>query len=254
MRQYGRPRVDDPDRLARVTALGVDETAFLAANSTHHPVFVTGVVDLARPRLLDASSDAAAGLCPGVSAGQGDRSYTADALSAASPPNRRSSMSRLSRVAISVPLALAATGLTAAPAFAHGNYHNVEVSGSMYLVDDESWGSDETGWHSFTGAATVGNWITQNSYSTNHCVGGEVRGDLRVTVDDSAQYPGWVLATVDAKLYEGTSCSTGDLDGHRRYSRWVAAGGSENFTFRVNNTDEGGDYIDFNFNVRNHTH
>ena len=163
-------------------------------------------------------------------------------------------MSRLSTFAVGLPVAVLATGLTAAPAFAHGNYHNVEVSGSLYLVDDESWGSNETGWHSFTGAVTVGDWITQNSYSTNGCVGGEVRGELRVTVDDSAQYPGWVLAHVDARLYEGTSCGTGDLDGHRAFSRWVAAGASEHFQFRVHNDDEGGDFVDFNFNVRNHTH
>jgi len=41
-----------------VSALGVDETAFLAANGAHHTVFVTGIVDLSlrphRPaRLLD---------------------------------------------------------------------------------------------------------------------------------------------------------------------------------------------------------
>jgi len=50
---YGRPLVDDPDRLAGVARLGVDETAFLAANGAHHTVFVTGIVDLAGPRLLD---------------------------------------------------------------------------------------------------------------------------------------------------------------------------------------------------------
>jgi len=41
-----------------VSALGVDETAFLAANGAHHTVFVTGIVDLSRrphrpARLLD---------------------------------------------------------------------------------------------------------------------------------------------------------------------------------------------------------
>jgi len=29
---YGRPLIDDPDRLAGVCRIGVDETAFLAAN------------------------------------------------------------------------------------------------------------------------------------------------------------------------------------------------------------------------------
>jgi transposase len=53
VRDYGRPRVDDPHRLEGVAALGVDETAFLAANGRHHTMFVTGIVDLHAPRLLD---------------------------------------------------------------------------------------------------------------------------------------------------------------------------------------------------------
>lgn len=56
--EYGRPLVDEVDRLAAVSAIGVDETAFLAANATHHTVFVTGIVDVRPgpgrgPRLLD---------------------------------------------------------------------------------------------------------------------------------------------------------------------------------------------------------
>ena len=53
VREYGTPLVDDPARLAGVDALGVDETAFLAANHEHHTLFVTGIVDVRSPRLLD---------------------------------------------------------------------------------------------------------------------------------------------------------------------------------------------------------
>lgn len=53
VREHGQPLIDDPARLDQVTAFGVDETAFLAATSTHATLFVTGMVDLARPRLLD---------------------------------------------------------------------------------------------------------------------------------------------------------------------------------------------------------
>jgi transposase len=55
VREYGFPLVDDPDRLDGVRQLGVDETAFLAANARHSTIFVTGVVDLSGPtaRLLD---------------------------------------------------------------------------------------------------------------------------------------------------------------------------------------------------------
>lgn len=62
VRDHGRPLIDDPVRLDAVTAVGVDETAFLAATGRRHTEFVTGIVDLtgrraggpSRPaRLLD---------------------------------------------------------------------------------------------------------------------------------------------------------------------------------------------------------
>lgn len=58
VRDHGPPLVEDPLRLADVTALGVDETAFLAANRRHATTFVTGIVDLSgAPRLLDVVLD-----------------------------------------------------------------------------------------------------------------------------------------------------------------------------------------------------
>ena len=56
VREHGRPLVDDPYRLLGITALGVDETAFLRANARRHTQFVTGLVDLrpgGRARLVD---------------------------------------------------------------------------------------------------------------------------------------------------------------------------------------------------------
>jgi transposase len=64
VRDYGAPLVDDPARLAGVTALGVDETTFLHARPGRRTVQVTGFVDLERARLLDVvvgRSGAAAG-------------------------------------------------------------------------------------------------------------------------------------------------------------------------------------------------
>lgn len=57
--EYGTPLVDDPDRLAGVSALGVDETAFQAANARRGTRFVTGIVDLSggTARLLDVIDD-----------------------------------------------------------------------------------------------------------------------------------------------------------------------------------------------------
>jgi transposase len=53
----GQELVDDPTRLEGVTALGVDETAWLAANRRHHTLYVSGLVDTATGRLLDVVPD-----------------------------------------------------------------------------------------------------------------------------------------------------------------------------------------------------
>jgi transposase len=53
VRDHGRPRVDHLSRLGAPAALGVDETAFLAATPTHPTLLVTGFVDLDRHRLID---------------------------------------------------------------------------------------------------------------------------------------------------------------------------------------------------------
>jgi transposase len=49
VREYGTPLVDDPARLAGVAAVGVDETAFLAAGPCSSTQFVTGIVALPGP-------------------------------------------------------------------------------------------------------------------------------------------------------------------------------------------------------------
>lgn len=50
---YGRPLVDNPDRIGPVDALGLDEHRMLAARRTGPTVFVTGFVDLRTGQLLD---------------------------------------------------------------------------------------------------------------------------------------------------------------------------------------------------------
>jgi transposase len=50
---HGRPLVDDPRRVGRVRALGVDEHSFLAATREHHTIFATALVDLDRRQVID---------------------------------------------------------------------------------------------------------------------------------------------------------------------------------------------------------
>jgi transposase len=51
--EHGTPLVDDPNRVGRVRALGVDETSFLAATPTSATQYVTSLVDLDRHTLID---------------------------------------------------------------------------------------------------------------------------------------------------------------------------------------------------------
>ena len=53
VRDHGRPRVDHLSRLRLPSAIGLDETSFLAANATHPTLLVSGLVDLDRNRLID---------------------------------------------------------------------------------------------------------------------------------------------------------------------------------------------------------
>jgi transposase len=50
---HGRPLVDDPGRVRRVRALGVDEHSFLAATREHRTIFATALVDLDRRAVID---------------------------------------------------------------------------------------------------------------------------------------------------------------------------------------------------------
>jgi transposase len=51
--EHGEPLVNAPGRVGPVTTLGVDETAFLAANRKHPTLYATGLVDLDDHKIID---------------------------------------------------------------------------------------------------------------------------------------------------------------------------------------------------------
>jgi transposase len=53
VREHGEPLVEDPDRIADVADLGIDETSWLAATPEHPSLWATGLVDTAQGVLLD---------------------------------------------------------------------------------------------------------------------------------------------------------------------------------------------------------
>jgi transposase len=50
---HGRPLIDDPKRVGRVRALGVDEHSFLSATRDHHTIYATSLCDLDRRIVID---------------------------------------------------------------------------------------------------------------------------------------------------------------------------------------------------------
>ncbi len=177
--------------------------------------------------------------------------------------------------------ALAVTCLVAAaPCIASAEARTAEISGSVAMLDDES-GRDTRVTEAFadstealdtpflTGVDLAGRHCASGRGHSicpfgglfvpvyrlgdddSPCAGGEVRVRLTVTARTFLHSPGWILADVDARLYEGIDCDTGDLDGRRRYQVWIVPHGAATLNFRVRNTDEGGDYADFRFTIRN---
>ena len=55
VREHGEPRVDDPERVGTVRALGVDETTWLSATKDHPTLFATGLVDLHAKVVIDVA-------------------------------------------------------------------------------------------------------------------------------------------------------------------------------------------------------
>jgi transposase len=53
VRRHGEPLVEDPSRVGPTDALGIDETAFLKAKARHPTQYVTGIVDLNGPAIVD---------------------------------------------------------------------------------------------------------------------------------------------------------------------------------------------------------
>lgn len=50
---HGAPLVDDPKRVGKVSALGIDETSFLKATKSHPTLYATGLVDLDHRIVID---------------------------------------------------------------------------------------------------------------------------------------------------------------------------------------------------------
>lgn len=153
-------------------------------------------------------------------------------------------LAKLGATVVAGSLVFGLMNLSAAPAQA-SNAALASFSGSMHIVDHENFGSNETG------TITFGPISERNvPFIRSGCVGKEVKGWVRVDSVGSAA-GGWLRVKIEGRLYEGDTCGTNDLDGSGTRFVWLRPGATTTHNFRVNNTDEGGDYIDFKLAMRN---
>jgi len=127
----------------------------------------------------------------------------------------------------------------------------ITVAGHMSITDDE-WGNDEhaTRDHEFL-PYTIGEPASNHAtLAWTEGMGGEVRIEVTCTMtyllaSDAVRF------NCNAKLYEGTSESSNDLDGQVNVVKTVGRNRNEDIEIKVRNTDEGGDHAEIRLHVTN---
>jgi hypothetical protein len=123
------------------------------------------------------------------------------------------------------------------------------ASAKIFGVDDETFGSDEYGRAEYTREIVLADSQPQNVLHMECRWGGECRVELDLT--GQMMDNGDVRISGNALLYEGTSESTGDLDGRTDFTALVPRGKTVSSSQTVKNTDEGGDYANITITFNN---
>jgi hypothetical protein len=127
----------------------------------------------------------------------------------------------------------------------------IVVSADMFVEDHESFGSNETVRRQQTNAGIISTLgLAQTIMNFEVRMGGEIRVEFAVTAS-LMDNNGNAMIDGEIKLFEGTSESTGDLDGVRQFQLYVPAGAVVNHFVRVNNDDEGDDYATVRLTITN---
>ena len=126
----------------------------------------------------------------------------------------------------------------------------VVASGHMDITDDETFGSNEHGTADGQDQGFVSFGQPSTALKLIGKAGGEVRVELEVTA--SATIEGDVQISGAAKLFEGTSEETHELNGTTDINFTVPRDNFIQRNFTVRNTDEGGDFADIRLTVSNH--
>lgn len=129
--------------------------------------------------------------------------------------------------------------------------HKVTAKIHIFAVDDEWWPQDP---ETKTKVAVLSGTLTtaEPAISMGRVTLG-VGGELRIEVDvyATALAYGKILIEGEARLYEGTSEKSQDLDGRKKFELVVEKNTSRSHSIRVKNVDEGGDYADVSMRFNN---
>lgn len=118
-------------------------------------------------------------------------------------------------------------------AFGPETNRNIRAFGSMVTVDDE-WGSDEHDTDTFDATRVITPIQGTGEFFFVQRMGGEIRVELKIT---AVWFTSHAAVTVDAKLFEGTSENTSDLDASRIVNVNVNHGGSNVVAFQLLNSE-----------------
>lgn len=125
-----------------------------------------------------------------------------------------------------------------APAFAQQKALDVIISGNIKIVDDETIG-EEVGYLTIDNEIQIDPGSTATLFDGNQCVGGEVRVEINIVADYSD--PSQPLQiTGKGELYEGTSCSTDELNATQPISTQLSPPGDATIVIDLLNTENNG--------------
>jgi hypothetical protein len=107
---------------------------------------------------------------------------------------------------------LVAGATTPAAATPIRDVNDIEITGTMHLVDDERRRDDIDDYPLRRTTFRLVDLISEHQVGFSQCHGGEIRGELHVTVSRITGRPGWVSVTATGELFEKTRCHNNDRE------------------------------------------
>jgi hypothetical protein len=160
-------------------------------------------------------------------------------------------MRTISALSIATSIVIGMT-LMATPASAQSRVNTVHVDVSVRIVDDETF-RDEKGTRKYSDTVLVGPTDPRAVVEGEGCVGREVRVKSRFVIELAPDRPaGTIRVYRFGRLYEGSNCSTNDLDGWVSLEYlYIGPNKTHTGSYRVKNENEGGDRATVSYTITN---